>query len=248
MAPPLFHFSHIKTRKSFTAKQGGRTVPHNLRKIEVFVDPQVRYSALPCHRVLHRTRFICKHVCISTEEAVHNVENACSSYIKFIFSSFFSTLKIGGGTRYYNDPVSGQKYKTCGNAKGGWKGADHNYAVCCNGNTEGRSGEGNHGYLASTFENPKTTKVGNAKYYWDVRANNRKPLKDCKAGEIVANAKTRKYAFDRTCRACPSGQYTETKNGEACSACPVCAAGTFETKQCSGVSCVVRRCVCVLLA
>lgn len=142
----------------------------------------------------------------------------------------------GGGTRYYNDPVSGQKYKTCGNAKGGWKGADHNYAVCCNGNTEGRSGEGNHGYLASTFENPKTTKVGNAKYYWDVRANNRKPLKDCKAGEIVANAKTRKYAFDRTCRACPSGQYTETKNGEACSACPVCAAGTFETKQCSGAS------------
>lgn len=141
----------------------------------------------------------------------------------------------GGGTRYYSDPVSKQRYKTCGNSgRGGWNGGQNNYAVCCNGNTEGRSKEGDYSQLSSVFENPKTYKIGNAKYYWNPAANSRRTLSNCPAGSIVANAGTRKYAQDRTCKKCPSGSYTEKLNGLDCSACPVCDAGTFETKACSG--------------
>lgn len=150
----------------------------------------------------------------------------------------------GGGTRYYRDPVAGQNYKTCGNSgRGGWKGASNNYAVCCNGNTEGRSGEGNHAYLASVFEDPKKYKVGNAKYYWYAQGNTRRTLKNCAAGEIYANHASRKYAQDRVCKKCEPGTYTPTLNAKACSTCPVCDSGSFEVKACQGsTKSVCQRC------
>lgn len=122
----------------------------------------------------------------------------------------------GGGTRYYSDPISGQGYKTCGNSGlGGWRGAQNQYAVCCNGNTEGRSGQGNTAHLASTFQDPRNMVVGNARYWWNSRANTRVRLSTCSATQYQSNGRTRKYNEDADCNnltPCGNNQYINQPN------------------------------------
>ena len=58
---------------------------------------------------------------------------------------------------------------------GGWSGSP-NYAVCCNGNTEGRSSQGDTAALGSTFQNARGMVVGNAQFYWIAAAQARAAL------------------------------------------------------------------------
>lgn len=121
----------------------------------------------------------------------------------------------GGGTRYYSDPVSGQSYKSCGEPVGAWRGVQANYAVCCNGNTEGRSSQGNTAHLASTFQDPRGMVVGNARYWWNARGGRRQGLSTCSATQFQSNARSRLYNQDADCQTltpCGNNQYINQPN------------------------------------
>lgn len=115
----------------------------------------------------------------------------------------------GGGTRFYRDPVSTTYYKTCGNSGlGGWGGAP-NYAVCCNGNTQGRSSQGDVGQLSTCFQNPRGMVVGNAAFYWVAAQQSRAAVGTCNSAQYIRNFNTRKYNENADCRsltACPPNQ------------------------------------------
>jgi len=115
----------------------------------------------------------------------------------------------GGGTRYYRDPVSRTYYKTCGNSGlGGWSGSP-NYAVCCSGNTEGRSSQGDTAALGSTFQNARGMVVGNAQFYWIAAAQARAAVGTCNNVQYIRNYGRRKYNENTDCRsltACPPNQ------------------------------------------
>ena len=115
----------------------------------------------------------------------------------------------GGGTRYYTDPVSRTTFKTCGNAGlNGWGGSP-NFAVCCSGNTEGRSSMGSVVQLATTFQNPRDMVVGNAGYYWVATSQSRASLGRCNSAQWETNYGSRRYNQNVACRSlslCPVGQ------------------------------------------
>jgi len=106
----------------------------------------------------------------------------------------------GGGTRFYVDPVSKQRYKTCGEPRGNWRG-NPNYAVCCNGNTQGAKKEGDADKLAACFQNPSDYNVGNAQFWWIAAKNTNGALTRCNpTDQYISNFGSRKYNQDQACK------------------------------------------------